>query len=156
MQRTFLLLALSAALACSCRASGDGAGSRGASANAGSAASPIQNEASAVEPVFAITEVASFKEPWALAFLPDGRLLVTEKRGALRLLDVNSRHAENIGGVPVVAYGGQGGFGDVILHPGFAQNQLVYVSFAEPGEGGSSGAGLAWTRAWCKDRGRCD
>jgi len=95
---------------------------------------------------FVVTPIATFHEPWAMTFLPDGRLLVTEKRGALRLLDVNTRHAENIGGVPVVAYGGQGGFGDVILHPGFAQNQLVYVSFAEPGEGGSSGAAVARAR----------
>ena len=95
---------------------------------------------------FVVTPIATFHEPWAMTFLPDGRLLVTEKRGALRLLDVHTRHAENIGGVPVVAYGGQGGFGDVILHPGFAQNQLVYVSFAEPGEGGSSGAAVARAR----------
>ena len=55
-----------------------------------------------------------------MTFLPDGRLLVTEKKGALKLLDVNSKRVGDISGVPQVAYGGQGGFGDVILHPQFA------------------------------------
>lgn len=65
---------------------------------------------------FVATPVASFEEPWAMTFLPDGRLLVTEKKGALKLLDVGSRKSSDISGVPKVAYGGQGGFGDVILH----------------------------------------
>jgi len=95
---------------------------------------------------FRVTAVATFQEPWAMTFLPDGRLLVTEKRGTLRLLDVSTRHADNISGVPAVAYGGQGGFGDVILHPAFAQNQVVYLSYAEPGDGGSSGAAVARAR----------
>ncbi len=69
---------------------------------------------------FVATPVADFQEPWAMTFLPDGRLLVTEKKGALKLLDVDSKRVGNISGVPQVAYGGQGGFGDVILHPQFA------------------------------------
>ena len=52
-----------------------------------------------------------------MTFLPDGRLLVTEKKGALKLLDVDSKCVGDVAGVPTVAYGGQGGFGDVILHP---------------------------------------
>ena len=70
---------------------------------------------------FVATPVAQFDEPWAMTFLPDGRLLVTEKKGALKLLNVESKHVGDIAGVPTVAYGGQGGFGDVILHPQFAQ-----------------------------------
>jgi glucose/arabinose dehydrogenase len=92
------------------------------------------------------TPVASFSEPWAMTFLPDGRLLVTEKKGALKLLDPGSGEKGDVAGVPKVAYGGQGGFGDVILHPDFARNQLVYVSFAEPGEDGASGAAVARAR----------
>ena len=84
---------------------------------------------------FTATPVADFQEPWAMTFLPDGRLLVTEKKGALKLLDVNSKRVGNISGVPQVAYGGQGGFGDVILHPQFAANSIVYVSYSEPGQG---------------------
>jgi len=95
---------------------------------------------------FVSTPVSSFSEPWAMTFLPDGRLLVTEKKGALKLLDVRSGQKGDVSGVPKVAYGGQGGFGDVILHPGFAQNQLVYLSFAEPGEDGASGAAVARAR----------
>ena len=95
---------------------------------------------------FVSTPVASFDEPWAMTFLPDGRLLVTEKKGTLKLLDIGSGRVADITGVPRVAYGGQGGFGDVILHPAFAQNQLVYVSYAEPGEAGASGASVARAR----------
>jgi glucose/arabinose dehydrogenase len=91
---------------------------------------------------FATTAVSSFDEPWAMAFLPDGRVLVTEKKGALKLLAVGGK-VGNVSGVPQVAYGGQGGFGDVALHPEFAENQLVYISYAEEGEGGKRGAAVA-------------
>ena len=92
---------------------------------------------------FAITPVAAFDEPWAMTFLPDGRLLVTEKSGHLKLLDIASGKAGEIAGVPRVAYGGQGGFGDVILHPKFADNGWIYLSYAEPGEGDTRGAAVA-------------
>lgn len=92
---------------------------------------------------FVATPVAQFAEPWAMTFLPDGRLLVTEKEGRLKLLDVASKQARDVTGVPKVAYGGQGGFGDVILHPQFATNGFVYVSYSEPGNGGESGAAVA-------------
>jgi aldose sugar dehydrogenase len=95
---------------------------------------------------FLVTPVAEFLEPWAMTFLPDGRLLVSEKKGALKLLDVGSQRQDAIAGVPAVAYGGQGGFGDVILHPGFGTNQLVYLSYAEPGDGDTSGAAVARAR----------
>lgn len=92
------------------------------------------------DPPFASTEVARFDEPWAMTFLPDGRLLVTEKKGRLRLLNVATRQMGEITGVPAVAYGGQGGFGDVVLHPGFAGNGWVYLSYAEQGANGTRGA----------------
>jgi glucose/arabinose dehydrogenase len=92
---------------------------------------------------FVATPVAQFNEPWAMTFLPDGRLLVTEKPGKLKLLDVESGRAGDIGGVPRVAHGGQGGFGDVILHPQYATNSIVYVSYSEPGDSGNSGAAVA-------------
>jgi len=148
MHRSLLLLALSAALACSCKAHNlDAAGAKPAD----SAASPIQRETRAVEPVFAITEVASFAEPWALAFLPDGRLLVTEKRGALKLVQPGGTIGD-ISGVPKVVYGGQGGFGDVALHPDFARNGLVYLSYVE-GENGHSGAAVARAKLTLDERG---
>jgi len=92
---------------------------------------------------FVATPIASFDEPWAIAFLPDGRLLVTERRGKLKLLNVESGHVGDVGGVPKVEYGGQGGLGDVALHPQFAANGLVYLSYAESGERGAAGAAVA-------------
>jgi glucose/arabinose dehydrogenase len=79
--------------------------------------------------------------PWALEFLPDGRLLVTEQQGSLKIYE--SGTVAEITGVPEVAFGGQGGFGDVVLHPDFAENELVYLSYAEAGEGGTRGAAVA-------------
>ena len=91
---------------------------------------------------FTATPMAKFNEPWAMTFLPDGRLLVTEKKGALKLHTLGGATGD-ISGVPAVAYGGQGGFGDVVVHPQFATNGLVYVSYAEPGEGKTRGAAVA-------------
>ena len=85
--------------------------------------------------------VASFDNPWAMTFLPDGRLLVTEKSGQLKVVDVASRKVGDVSGVPDVDHGGQGGLGDVVLHPQFASNGLVYFSYAEAGDGGSDGLG---------------
>ena len=95
------------------------------------------------DPPFTSTPVATFNEPWAMTFLPDGRLLVTEKSGKLRLANVATGQVGEIVGVPTVAYGGQGGLGDVVLHPRFADNRLVYVSYAEAGSGGTRGAAVA-------------
>lgn len=92
------------------------------------------------DPPFTSTPVATFNEPWAMTFLPDGRLLVTEKSGKLRLANVATGQVGEIVGVPAVAYGGQGGFGDVLLHPRFVDNRLVYISYAETGSGGRGAA----------------
>lgn len=95
------------------------------------------------DPPFISTPVATFNEPWAMTFLPDGRLLVTEKGGTLRLANVANGQVGQVTGVPAVAYGGQGGFGDVLLHPRFADNRWVYLSYAEAGSGGTRGAAVA-------------
>ena len=92
---------------------------------------------------FTTTEAARFDEPWAMAFLPDGSLLVTEKAGKLVHFDPASGKRTEIAGVPQVAYGGQGGFGDVALHPRFADNGLVYYSYAEAGTNDTRGAAVA-------------
>lgn len=88
---------------------------------------------------FTVTDVTSFNEPWAMTFLPDGRALVTEKAGRLMLWDGKGTGQIIVAGTPKVAYGGQGGFGDIALHPGFARNQLVYLSWVEA-SGGNHGA----------------
>src|SRR5262245_29131603 len=77
---------------------------------------------------FTTTPVAEFNEPWAMAFLPDGRLLVTEKRGALKLYSFETKQTGDIAGVPAVENAGQGGLGDVVLHPDFASSGVVYLS----------------------------
>ena len=86
------------------------------------------------------TPVATFDNPWSMAFLPDGRLLVTERPGRLRLVTIAASGAGTvsaaIAGVPAVAFGGQGGLLDVALDPAFASNARVYLSFAEAGSGG--------------------
>jgi glucose/arabinose dehydrogenase len=78
--------------------------------------------------------------PWGLAFLPDGRMLVTERSGRLRLLGTDGRLSEPLGGVPEVYARGQGGLLDVALDPRFAENRLVYLSYSEPGDGGAGTA----------------
>jgi glucose/arabinose dehydrogenase len=93
---------------------------------------------------FKMAELKKFDEPWAMTFLPDGRLLVTEKAGALRLYDPKRNNTGAISGVPAVVDAGQGGLGDVVLHPDFPKNHLVYLSYAEAGDGG---AGAAVARA---------
>ncbi len=87
-------------------------------------------------------EVASFDEPWAMTFLPDGRMLVTEKKGKLLLVDQKGTKTE-IANVPEVDYGGQGGFGDVILAPDFDTSGRIYLSWVESGEDDTRGAVVA-------------
>jgi aldose sugar dehydrogenase len=89
---------------------------------------------------FDIAVLADFEEPWAMTFVPGtAYALVTEKKGKLKLWQ-NEGPIVDVEGVPAVAYGGQGGLGDVILHPEFAKNKFVYLSFAEAGEGGFGAA----------------
>ncbi len=92
---------------------------------------------------FAVEDLGAFEEPWALAFLPDGRLLVTEKAGRLLLVSPDGARRTPVSGVPDVDYGGQGGLGDVALHPRFADNGMVYLSYAEAGSGDLRGAAVA-------------
>ncbi|HEY3075185.1 MAG TPA: PQQ-dependent sugar dehydrogenase, partial [Burkholderiales bacterium] len=79
--------------------------------------------------------VEGLDHPWSLAFLPDGRLLVTERSGRLNLLSPGFKRT-NIEGVPRVAASGQGGLLEVALHPRFSENSIIYLSYAGPGEGG--------------------
>ncbi|MEZ5933539.1 MAG: PQQ-dependent sugar dehydrogenase [Alphaproteobacteria bacterium] len=76
------------------------------------------------------TSIAEFDEPWAMTFLPDGMLLVTTKPGVLFHVTQDGTSTE-VEGIWEVAYGGQGGLGDVVLHPDFASNGLVYISNIE-------------------------
>lgn len=97
----------------------------------------VQTEAGAI----AIeTVVEGLVHPWGMAFLPDERMLITEREGRLRILSKDEKLSDPIEGVPDVFNRGQGGLLDVALHPDFASNRWVYLSFAEPGEEGASTA----------------
>lgn len=84
-----------------------------------------------------------FSHPWGMAFLPTGGMLVTERAGNLRFVSAEGNVSDPIDGVPVVVSRGQGGLLDVALHPGFAENRLVYWSYSEAGEGGTNGTAIA-------------
>jgi glucose/arabinose dehydrogenase len=86
------------------------------------------------------TVASGLNHPWGLAFLPDGRMLVTERPGRLRVVSSDGQISKPVNGVPRVFAQGQGGLLDVALDPNFVDNRLVYISFAEPGEGGASTA----------------
>ncbi len=92
-----------------------------------------------------VTELnAELQSPWGMAFLPDGRLLVSQKSGSIALLSRDGRRIEQtITGLPRVASQGQGGLLDVVLDPEFATTPWLYWSYAEPGEGGLSGTAVA-------------
>ncbi|WP_082731791.1 MULTISPECIES: PQQ-dependent sugar dehydrogenase [unclassified Sphingomonas] len=95
-----------------------------------------QDAATAAGLPFAVTPVADFTAPWAMTFLPDGRMLVTEKAGQLMLVSADGKTKSMVATVPGVSSEGQGGLMDVVLHPDFATNRIVYLSYSTPGEGG--------------------
>ena len=94
-------------------------------------------------PPFTVHEVAKFSTPWAMAFLPGSGVpltnlaLLTEREGKLWLVDVRDGNRRAVAGVPTVEVDGQGGLGDVVVHPDFAANRRVYLSYVEQGKGGS-------------------
>ena len=90
-----------------------------------------------------VTVARGLQNPWGLAFLPDGRMLVTERPGRMRLVSASGQLAAPLAGLPRVDTGGQGGLLDVVLHPKFADNALVYWSYSEPGEGGANSTAVA-------------
>ncbi|WP_129794250.1 PQQ-dependent sugar dehydrogenase [Sphingosinicella sp. CPCC 101087] len=123
-----------------CTANGDVADGAAAENQAGDASAQAQAQP------FQVTPIAEFQEPWAMTFLPGGRqALITEKEGRLKLWTVGGG-AIDVSGTPSVAYGGQGGFGDVIVHPDFASNNIVYLSWAEAGDGETRGAAVGRAR----------
>jgi glucose/arabinose dehydrogenase len=92
---------------------------------------PPPQPAQAIKTGYKVTEVAKgLDHPWSMAFLPDGSILVTERVGRLRLIKGGSLQAEPIAGVPAVHTGSQAGMFDIVLHPKFAENNIVYLTYA--------------------------
>jgi glucose/arabinose dehydrogenase len=84
----------------------------------------------------AVRLIEGLDHPWSLAFLPDGRMLVTEREGRLRVIEGNKLLPQAVEGLPKVEQYGQGGLHDVVLHPGFEKNQLLYLAYAARGADG--------------------
>lgn len=97
-------------------------------------------------PVSVTTVAQGLENPWALAFLPDGRMLVTERPGRMRLVTTEGRIGPALGGLPAVAARGQGGLLDVVLAPDFEKSQRIYFSYSEPRGGDSNGTAVATAR----------
>ena len=121
LRRTFAIAAF--AIACACTVA------------APSGAAVIETKSGPVN----VEPLAKLNHPWGMTFLPDGRLLITEKPGRLRVY-AEGKLSDPIAGVPKVAFKGQGGLLDVEIDPAFAQNRLVYLSYAEPAEEQPEGA----------------
>jgi glucose/arabinose dehydrogenase len=85
-----------------------------------------------------VTVADGLVQPWSMAFLPGGDLLVTERPGRLRIIRGGKLLPTPVSGVPEVAYRGQGGLLDVVAHPNFASNKLIYLSFSKPQGGGAA------------------
>lgn len=101
-------------------------------AQAGVSGSPVQLHAQVL--------AEGLEHPWALAFLPDGRFLVTERVGRLRVIEPDGRLREPVAGLPPIEVGGQGGLLDVITDREFAANRRIFFCYTEPGAGGNSTA----------------
>lgn len=132
--RQYLMKAAVVVLAVGCQSAAPPVNSAGAqgqkSPSPGMTAGVVQSEVVA----------RGLEHPWALAFLPDGRILVTERPGRLRIVSRDGSVSAPVEGVPAVFAKGQGGLLDVAIDPAFATNNLVYLSYAEPGEGGAGTA----------------
>ena len=116
-----------------------------ASPTAGQVADPTAPApAEATSATMGVETVASgLEHPWAVALLPEGGFLVTERPGRLRRIEPDGRMSAPIAGVPQVFAEGQGGLLDVVLDPGFADNRRIWLSYAEPGEGDTAGTAVA-------------
>jgi glucose/arabinose dehydrogenase len=108
------------------------------------AASPMAGHAQPAAPAAGspsvVTVAKGLVDPWGLAFLPDGRMLVTEKAGRMRIVGRDGNLSAPLEGLPAIAAAGQCGLLDVVTDPRFADNQRIFFTFAEPGQGGNSTA----------------
>lgn len=143
LQRAAALSALFALASC-----GGGGGGGGDPAPApGEPPAPAPGPAPAPVAVDVRVMASGLANPWSLAFLPDGRMLVTERPGRLQLLAADGSRVGEVAGVPAVVAQGQGGLLDVVLDPDHANNRRIYLSFSERDPGNASLNGTAVARA---------
>jgi len=110
------------------------------------AAPPPPQPAKVVNTGYKVIEIAKgLDHPWSMAFLPDASILVTERAGRLRLIKGGILQAQPVGGVPAVHTGSQGGLFDIVLHPNFARNNIVYLTYAA-GTAAANGTRVARAR----------
>ncbi|MGL6044653.1 MAG: PQQ-dependent sugar dehydrogenase, partial [Sandaracinobacteroides sp.] len=95
---------------------------------------------------FTVTEVGRLDSPWGMVFLPDGRALITEKPGRIRVLELDGRLSAPLAGVPAVRFEGNNGLLDIAASGSFKVNRLIFFTFAEPSSGGTSQLALARAR----------
>jgi glucose/arabinose dehydrogenase len=145
---TLPALLIATLLATACGGGGDAApaadpsaateptGTAAAATTAPAAVAAPTAEPPAADRVTAKTVASGLRNPWSLAFLPDGRVLVTEKAGAMRIVGADGSVSAPLGGVPAVFSEGQGGLLDVVLSPDFARDATLFFTFAEPAGGG--------------------
>jgi aldose sugar dehydrogenase len=101
------------------------------------AQTPVRSFQTQKRSVMVETVAKGLENPWSLAFLPDGRMLVTERPGRIRIITPDGALSPPLTGVPSVSARNQGGLLDIALDPDFAANRFVYVTFAEPRSGGN-------------------
>ncbi|MGB7404104.1 MAG: PQQ-dependent sugar dehydrogenase, partial [Pacificimonas sp.] len=130
-------------------------GMQNASAATGSPGTAAATDVMADGKPFVAEEQTTFNEPWAMTFLPDGLMLVTEKSGSMKFFDPKVGLSGDVTGMPDVDYGGQGGLGDVMPHPDFAANNMLYISYVEAGEGDTRGAVVARGTLDCSATSSC-
>jgi glucose/arabinose dehydrogenase len=117
----------------------------GAQQPGGNAAKAAQPQSAATQDGIRVTTIASgLEHPWAVAPLPDGGFLVSERPGRLRRVSADGKVSAPLSGVPEVWAQGQGGLLDVVLAPDFASSQRIYFSYAEPGPDGTAGTAAAY------------
>ena len=137
--RTTVLPVLPLAIAVAMAACAQPSASRQpAAAPAASQAAPAASSELQVEVI-----ASGLEHPWAVALLPDGRFLVTERPGRLRVIGTDGSVSAPLAGTPQVFAKGQGGLLDVVLDPDFGSNRRIWLSYAEPGDGDTAGTAVA-------------
>ncbi|WP_271439089.1 PQQ-dependent sugar dehydrogenase [Pontixanthobacter luteolus] len=105
---------------------------------------------------FSVTEHGTFNEPWAAAFEPTtGNLFITEKSGQIKFFQPENGKVGTVSGVPAVDYGGQGGLGDIAFAPDYDQSGMIYLSWAEAGDGDTRGAVVGRGKLACGGASAC-